>query len=68
MYKRQVKDLLEENNHETIGLKTGLTEVKVTIADKDYKTLIDTGSEISVIAENVLGELRETNKIFQYYQ
>ena len=57
-----VTDLLEEENQETIGMRTGLTEVKVTIAGKDYKTLIDTGSEISVIAENVLGELRETNK------
>ena len=29
---------------------------------KSYKTLIDTGSEISVISENVMGELKEINK------
>ena len=42
--------------------KTGLTEVFVTIEGKDYKTLIDTGSEISVVSENVLGELQRVNK------
>ena len=42
--------------------RQGLTETQVTIAGKSYRTLIDTGSEISVIAENILGELRETNK------
>ena len=57
-----VTDLFEEENHATSGMRTGLTEVKVTIAGKSYRTLIDTGSEISVIAENILGELRETNK------
>ena len=38
------------------------TEVFITIEGKDYKTLIDTGSEISVVSENVLGELQRVNK------
>ena len=28
----------------------------------NFKTLIDTGSEISVVSENVMGELQEINK------
>ena len=51
-----VADLLEEENNTTIEMRTGLTEIQVTIAGKSYRTLIDTGSEISVIAENILGE------------
>ena len=34
----------------------------INIEGKSYKTLIDTGSEISVISENVMGELKELNK------
>ena len=36
-----VTDLLEEENHTTIEMRTGLTEVQVTIAGKSYRTLID---------------------------
>ena len=42
--------------------RTGLTEVTIRIEGKNYKTLIDTGSEISVISENVMSELKEINK------
>ena len=60
MYKRQ--ELLEEEDTKVVDRKTGLTEVIVTIEGKSYKTLIDTGSEISIISENVMGELKEINK------
>ena len=33
--------------------RAGLTEVQVNIEGKHYRTLVDTGSEISVIAENI---------------
>ena len=56
------KELLEEEDTKVMEHKTGLTEVIVTIEGKGYKTLIDTGSEISVISENVMGELKEINK------
>ena len=36
--------------------------MKINIEGKEIKTLIDTGSEISVISEHVLDELREVNK------
>ena len=53
---------MEEDNLEVGEPETGLTEVMVTIEGKEIKTLVDTGSEISVISENVLEELRELNK------
>ena len=53
------KELLEEEDNKVMEHKTGLTEVTVNIEGKSYKTLIDTGSEISVISENVMGELKE---------
>ena len=56
------KELLEEDDTKVIENKTGLTEVIVTIEGKNFKTLIDTGSEISVVSENVIGELKEINK------
>ena len=43
-------------------MRAGLTEIQVTIENKHYRTLVDMGSEISVIAENILSELREINK------
>ena len=56
------KELLEEDNTEIMETKTGLTEVIVTMEGKSFKTLIDTGNEISVISEHILGELKEINK------
>ena len=56
------KELLEEDDTGVMETKTGLTEVIVTIEGKNFKTLIDTGSEISVVSENVMGELKEINK------
>ena len=56
------KELLEEDDTKVIENKTGLMEVIVTIEGKNFKTLIDTGSEISVVSENVVGELKEINK------
>ena len=43
-------------------MRAGLTEIQVTIEGKHFRTLVDTGSEISVIAENILNDLREFNK------
>ena len=57
-----MKELLEEDDTKVIENKTRLTEVIVTIEGENFKTLIDTGSEISVVSENVLGELKEVNK------
>ena len=56
------EELLEEDTAQMTETKTGLTEVLITIEGKDYKTLIDMGSEISVVSENVLGELQRVNK------
>ena len=56
------KELLEEEENKVMEHRTGLTEVTINIEGKNYKTLIDTGSEISVISENVMGELKELNK------
>ena len=56
-----VADLLEEENN-TIEVRAGLTEIQVNVANKYYRTLVDTGSEISIIAENILGELIEIKK------
>ena len=53
-----VADLLEEENNTTTEVRAGLTEIQVTIESKHFRTLVDTGSEISVIAENILSELR----------
>ena len=57
-----IKDLLEEGNHTLAEVRAGLTEIQVNTGGKHFRTLVDTGSEISVIAENILGELREVNK------
>ena len=57
-----VADLLEEENNITTEVRAGLMEIQVTIESKHFRTLVDTGSEISVIAENILSELRECNK------
>ena len=56
------KELLEEEENKVMEHRAGLTEVTINIEGKNYKTLIDTGSEISVISENVMGELKEVNK------
>ena len=48
--------------NEVMERRTGLTEVTINIEGKNYKTLIDTGSEISVISENVMSELKELNE------
>ena len=56
------KELLEEDNPEVNELETGLIEVIIAIEGKEFKTLIDTGSEISVVSENALEELKELNK------
>ena len=56
------KELLEEDDAEVIEPETGLTEVIVNIEGKEFKTLIDTGSEVSVISENGLEKLKEINK------
>ena len=55
-------ELMEEDNPEVGEPETGLTEIIVTIEGKEIKTLVDTGSEISVISGNVLVELRELNR------
>ena len=57
-----IADLLEEENNTIMEVRAGLTEIQVTIESKHFRTLIDTGSEISIIAENILGELREVKK------
>ena len=57
-----VADLMEEENNANSEVRAGLTEIQVTVGNKTFRTLIDTGSEISVIAENILVELREFNK------
>ena len=57
-----VADLLEEENHTLTEVRAGLTEIQVNIEGKHFRTLVDTGSEISVIAESILNELREFNK------
>ena len=56
------EELLEEEDFKAVRRENGLTEVKIIIEGKKIKTLIDTGSEISVISEHVLDELREINK------
>ena len=56
------EELLEEEDFEAVRRENGLTEVKINIEGKEIKTLIDTGSEISVISEHVLDELKEVNK------
>ena len=56
------KELLEEDNPEVNEPEAGLTEVAITIEGKELKTLIDTGSEIPVISESGLEELKELNK------
>ena len=56
------EELLEEEDFEAGRRENGLTEVKINIEGKEIKTLIDTGSEISVISEHVLDELKEINK------
>ena len=60
--KDKAKELLEEDEAEMMETKAGLTEVIVKVEGKSFKTLIDTGSEISVISENVMVELQEVNK------
>ena len=56
------KELLEEDNPEVNEPETGLTAMIIAIEGKEFKTLIDTGSEISVISESGLEELKELNK------
>ena len=56
------KELMEENDTKTVRPETGLTEVRINIKGKEIQTLIDTGSEVSVISEHILNELKETNK------
>ena len=53
---------MEEDDVEAIRWENGLTEVKINIEGKEIKTLIDTGSEVSVISEHTLDELKELNK------
>ena len=53
---------MEEDDLETARPETGLTEVRIQIEGKEIKTLVDTGSEISVISEHILEGLQETNK------
>ena len=55
-------ELMEEEEMGTMRLEAWLTEVKLEIEGKPVTTLIDTGSEVSVIAEHVLNKLKETNK------
>ena len=43
-----VADLLEEESNTTLEVRAGLTEIQVTIENRKFKTLVDTGSEISV--------------------
>ena len=56
------KELMEEEDLETARPETGLTEVRIQIEGKEVKTLVDTGSEISVISEHILESLQEINK------
>ena len=56
------KELMEEDDTEAARLETGLTEVRIQIEGKEIKTLVDTGSEVSVISEHILEGLQETNK------
>ena len=53
---------MEEEDTERGRQETGLTEIKINIEGKEIKTLVDTRSEVSVISEHILDELRETNK------
>ena len=56
------KELLEEDDAEVVEPEAALTEVMVNIEGKEFKTLIDTGSEVSVISENGLEKLKEVLK------
>ena len=56
------KELMEEDNAEAVRPETGLTDVRINIECKEITTLVDTGSEVSVISEHMLDELKETNK------
>ena len=56
------EELMEDDDVEAVRRENGLTEVKINIEGKKLKTLIDTGSEISVISEHILDELKELNK------
>lgn len=49
-------DLIKEEEEEA-----GLTEVSLKVEGKVFKSLVDTGSEVSVIAENILDELKKQN-------
>ena len=53
---------MEEFDVEAIRRESGLTEVKINIESKEIKTLVDTGSEVSVVSEHILDELKELNK------
>ena len=56
------KELMEEDNPDVVKPEAGLTEVMTTTEGKKVKTLVDTGSEVSVISEHILEELKEVNK------
>ena len=56
------KELMEEEDMEAVRQEQGLTEIKISIEGKEVKTLVDTGSEVSVISEHILDEIRENNK------
>ena len=56
------QELIEEDNFNVRKSEVGLTEVTITIEGKKVKTLVDMGSEVSVISEHILEELKEVNK------
>ena len=58
------QELTEEDNSDMMKPEVGLTEVMITIEGKKVKTLVlvDTGSEVSVISEHILEELKGVNK------
>ena len=53
---------MEEEDTDTGRQEPGLTEIKINIEGKEVKTLVDTGSKVSIISEHILDELRENNK------
>lgn len=54
-------ELMEED--ETVGSEEkGLTEIIIKLEGMEVKTLVDTGSEVSVVAESLWIELKKINR------
>lgn len=57
-------DLLEEGQNQKDELnEVSLSEIKIKVANETIRTLLDTGSEVSVISERVLDTLKENEGV-----